>query len=56
MSFGEMKKVLLYINLTKVAYNLRPTLLLEISFGLLFTMHQLLPHLLLLFSYLLGKW
>ena len=56
MSFGGMEKVPLYINLTKVAYNMRLTLILELGPRLLFTMHQLLPHLLLLFSSLLGKW
>jgi hypothetical protein len=49
-SFGGMKKVLLYINLTKFAYNMRPTLLLELGPGILFTMNQLLPRILLLFS------
>jgi hypothetical protein len=45
-----MKKILLYINLTKVTYNMRPTLLLELGPRLLFTIHQLLPCLLLLFG------
>jgi hypothetical protein len=45
-----MEKILLYINLTKVVYNMRPTLLLELGLGLLFTMHQLLPCVLLLFN------
>ena len=50
MSFGGTEKVLIYINLTKFTYNMRLALLLELSLGLLFTMHQLLPHILLLFS------
>jgi hypothetical protein len=50
MSFGGTKKVLIYINLTKVTYNMRPTLLLELILGILFAMHQLLPRLLILFS------
>ena len=50
MLFGGTKKVLLYINLTKFIHNMRPTLLLEIGPGILFTMHQLLPRILLLFS------
>ena len=51
-----MEKLLLYINITKFAYNMRLELLLELGHGLLFTMHQLLPCLLLIFSSLLGKW
>jgi hypothetical protein len=50
-----MEKVLLYINLTKLVYNMRPALLLKIGLGLLFTMHQLLPRILLLFSSLEGN-
>jgi hypothetical protein len=50
-----MEKVLLYINLTKSIYNMRPTLLLELGPEILFTMHQLLPHVLLLFSSLQGN-
>ena len=49
MSFGGMEKILLYINLTKVTYNMRPKMFLELGLGLLFTMNQLLPRLLLLF-------
>jgi hypothetical protein len=37
-----MEKVLLYIDLTKVTYNIRLALLLKLGPGILFTMHQLL--------------
>jgi hypothetical protein len=53
-SFGGTKKLLLYINLTKVVYNMRPTLFLKLDLGIHFTMHQLIPCILLLFSSL-GK-
>ena len=50
------KKYFFILISQKVTYNMRPALLLKLGPRLLFTMHQLLPRLLLLFNSLLGKW